>query len=211
MPDVVRMGVVGAGSIAVRGILPHLSQPDVQDRVRLQAVCDPAPGRAEAPRSGSGSRRPSPATGPAGAGRGGCGEHRLPHRPALRARAAALEAGKHVHFNKTMTTTVDEASELIETAAARASSWWPRRGRCCARTTSGSRSCWPRGALGRLAWAAYGRRSGRTTRKRRCARGRTPSATSTLPGTTASRGRPAVRHDGLRPARADRHPGPGGG
>ena len=48
MPDVVRMGVVGAGTIALRGILPHLSQEDVQDRVRLQAVCDPVPGRAEA-------------------------------------------------------------------------------------------------------------------------------------------------------------------
>src|SRR5262245_66075037 len=43
-----RMGVVGAGSIAVRGILPHLSQEDVQDRVRLEAVCDPVVGRAEA-------------------------------------------------------------------------------------------------------------------------------------------------------------------
>jgi len=44
----VRMGVVGAGSIAVRGILPHLALPDVQDRVVLQAVVDPVPGRAEA-------------------------------------------------------------------------------------------------------------------------------------------------------------------
>ena len=28
----------------------------------------------------------------------------------------ALEAGKHVHFNKTMTTTVAEATDLIDTA-----------------------------------------------------------------------------------------------
>ncbi len=47
MADIVRMGVVGAGTIAQRGIMPHLSQDDVQDRVRLQAVCDPVPGRAE--------------------------------------------------------------------------------------------------------------------------------------------------------------------
>ncbi|HEU5089246.1 MAG TPA: Gfo/Idh/MocA family oxidoreductase, partial [Roseiflexaceae bacterium] len=48
MPEIVRMGVVGAGAIAQRGILPHLSQNDVQDRVQLAAICDPVPGRAEA-------------------------------------------------------------------------------------------------------------------------------------------------------------------
>jgi len=48
MADSVRMGVVGAGSISVRGILPHLSQPDLAGRVTLAAVCDPVPGRAEA-------------------------------------------------------------------------------------------------------------------------------------------------------------------
>jgi hypothetical protein len=31
MAEIVRLGVVGAGSIAVRGILPHLSQADVQE------------------------------------------------------------------------------------------------------------------------------------------------------------------------------------
>src|SRR6185312_11595817 len=31
----------------------------------------------------------------------------------------ALAAGKHLHFNKTMTTTVAEATELIETAKAK--------------------------------------------------------------------------------------------
>ncbi len=45
MAEVVRMGVVGAGTIALRGILPHLSQEDVQNWVRLTAVCDPVPGR----------------------------------------------------------------------------------------------------------------------------------------------------------------------
>jgi len=44
----VRIGVVGTGSIALRGILPHLTQEDVQDRLRVTAVCDPVPGRAQA-------------------------------------------------------------------------------------------------------------------------------------------------------------------
>ena len=53
------MGVVGAGSVSVRGILPHLSQEEVQDRVRLTAVCDPLLRRAEtmSVRSRSGGRR----------------------------------------------------------------------------------------------------------------------------------------------------------
>ncbi|MBA3378141.1 MAG: Gfo/Idh/MocA family oxidoreductase, partial [Chloroflexia bacterium] len=48
MTEAVRMGVVGAGTIAQRGILPHLIQADVQDQVRLQAICDPVEGRAQA-------------------------------------------------------------------------------------------------------------------------------------------------------------------
>jgi predicted dehydrogenase len=48
MGDRVGFGVVGAGAIGIRGALMHLSQEDVQDRVRLAAVCDPVPGRAEA-------------------------------------------------------------------------------------------------------------------------------------------------------------------
>ena len=111
MADVVRMGVVGAGSIAVRGILPHLSQDDVQDRVRLAAVCDPVPGRAEAAAARFGVEKAfldyadllahgdvdavtiaSP-----------IGLHYEQGRQ-------ALIASKHVHFNKTMTTTLAEAS-----------------------------------------------------------------------------------------------------
>ncbi len=41
MATILNVGVVGAGAIALTGILPHLSQPDLHDRLRLQAVCDP--------------------------------------------------------------------------------------------------------------------------------------------------------------------------
>lgn len=117
MPNPVRMGIVGAGTIAQRGIMPHLSQEDVQDRVRLQAVCDPVPGRAEAMAR----------------------KFDIPHHFTTfeelieqgdvdavslctpinlhyEQGKAALQAGKHLHVNKTMTTTVDEASELIDLA-----------------------------------------------------------------------------------------------
>ena len=41
---IVRVGVVGTGSLALRGILPHLIEPDVQDRRKVTAVCDPVEG-----------------------------------------------------------------------------------------------------------------------------------------------------------------------
>jgi len=118
--NVVRMGIVGAGTIAQRGILPHLGQDDVRDRVALEAICDPAPGRAEA-----------------AAERFGIGfsttgyEDLLAYGEVDAVSIAspiglhyaqgklALEAGKHVHFNKTMTTTAAEATDLIDLAAAK--------------------------------------------------------------------------------------------
>ena len=120
MGDVVRMGVVGAGAIAQRGILPHLSQDDVQDRVVLQAVCDPVPGRAEAAALRFGVRKAYTdyedllARGDVDAVTI-CSPIGL-HYEHVR---MALEAGKHVHVNKTMTTTVAEATELIDLANAK--------------------------------------------------------------------------------------------
>ncbi len=115
----VRIGVVGAGTIAQRGIVPHLSLPDVADRVRIQAICDPVPGRAQSVADAFGI--PSAYTeyadllandevdavtiaSPIG----------LHHEQGKQ----ALTAGKHLHVNKTLTTTTDEATELIDLAAA---------------------------------------------------------------------------------------------
>src|SRR5690348_11798288 len=103
MANVVRLGVVGAGSIAVRGILPHLALDDVQDRVHLAAVCDPVSGRAEAAAARFGIDRAFTDY-----------EDLLAHGEVDAVTIAspiglhytqgqqALEAGMHVHFNKTM-------------------------------------------------------------------------------------------------------------
>ncbi|MBC8077075.1 MAG: hypothetical protein H7Y32_13445, partial [Chloroflexales bacterium] len=40
MTNVLRAGLVGCGSLAQRGVLPHLSQPDAREKVRLVAVAD---------------------------------------------------------------------------------------------------------------------------------------------------------------------------
>ena len=45
---IVRIGVAGLGSVSQRGIVPHLAQADVRDRMELTAVMDPVPGRAAA-------------------------------------------------------------------------------------------------------------------------------------------------------------------
>lgn len=118
MSDAVRMGVVGAGTISQRGIMPHLSQEDVRDRVVLQAVVDPVPGRAEAAARKFGIPHAFTSY-----------EDLLAHGEVDAVTIAspiglhyeqgrmALEAGKHVHFNKTMTTTVAEADALIDLAS----------------------------------------------------------------------------------------------
>src|SRR6266545_6895071 len=57
--DSLRIGVVGIGALALRGILPHLSQDDVEDRVRIDALCDPVLERAEAAAQHYRARAPS--------------------------------------------------------------------------------------------------------------------------------------------------------
>lgn len=118
MADRVGFGVVGAGAIGIRGALTHLSQEDVQDRVRLAAICDPVPGRARA-----------------AAEKYGVAAHYMTYEELLadpnvdavtlctpiglhyKQGLQAIAAGKHIHFNKTMTTQVHEADHIQEEAA----------------------------------------------------------------------------------------------
>lgn len=119
MADRVRIGVVGTGSVAVRGILPHLSQPDVQDRLCLAAVCDPVPGRAEAARERFGATRAFTDYADLLAhGEVDAVSIATPIGLHFEQGLMAIEAGKHIHFNKTMTTTAAEATTLIERARA---------------------------------------------------------------------------------------------
>lgn len=117
MGDIVRMGIVGAGTIAQRGIMPHLALDDMKDKVKLQSVCDPVPGRAAAmaekfdmPHS-SETYEDLLEKGDVDAV-SICSPIGLHYEQGM----MALEAGKHIHFNKTMTTTVAEANELIDLA-----------------------------------------------------------------------------------------------
>lgn len=114
MSNILQAGLVGCGSLALRGPLPHLSLPDAQEKVRLMAVVDTVAERAQA----SAARFDVPAWFTSI-------EEMLAQTdldlvliltpiPYHFANAlAAIEAGKHVYIQKAMTTTLAEADALL--------------------------------------------------------------------------------------------------
>jgi len=157
MSDFVRMGIVGAGSISIRGIMPHLSQDDLRDHVRMGAVCDPAPGRAEA----AAERFSVPrhfTTYEELLERGEIDAVTIASPISLHYEQGkqALLAGKHIHFNKTMTTTVPEADELISLATERNLRIVASPGEMIRPHNARIKELVASGALGTLVWAACG-------------------------------------------------------
>jgi len=157
MADPIGMGVVGAGAIGIRGALSHLSLPDVQDRVRLAAVCDPVPGRAQAAAEKFGvpnsyedyeSLLADPGVEAMTIG-SPIGIH-------YEQGVAAIEAGKHIHFNKTMTTSVDECDDLIAQAAKKGVRLVASPGMMLHPHNQRIRDRIREGAIGRLVWAITG-------------------------------------------------------
>jgi predicted dehydrogenase len=152
-----RIGVVGVGALALRGILPHLTQPDVSDRVVVTALCEPVQERAQAAAEqfevpnvftsaedllGSGTVDAVTIASPIGLHFEHC---RL-----------ALEAGKHVHVNKTLSTTVAEADELIALAGDRDLRLVASPGEILRPQVARTRELIESGAIGEVAWAICG-------------------------------------------------------
>lgn len=157
MVSPVRMGVVGVGALALRGIIPHLTEDDVRDRVVVHALCDPVVERARATAERYGIERAY------------AGLDELLADDAVEAVTIAspiglhyehcrraLEAGKHVHVNKTMCTTVAEADELIEVASANDLRLVPSPGEVLRPQLRRTRELIDEGAIGELAWAICG-------------------------------------------------------
>lgn len=157
MSSPIGMGVVGAGSIGIRGALEHLRLPDVQDRVTLAAVCDPVAGRAQAAADKYGVKRAydtledllqdddvDAVT--------LCSPIGLHFEQGMK----AVRAGKHVHFNKTMTVTAGEATQIIDEAKARNVKLVASPGQMLRPTNQAIRRFLQDGGLGRLSWAATG-------------------------------------------------------
>jgi predicted dehydrogenase len=162
MSDIVRIGVVGTGSISVRGILPHLSMADVQDRVRISAVCDPVYERAVAAAEKFGVPHAFKEFDELIAS-GECDAVTIASPIGLHYEQGkkAIAAGLHVHFNKTMTTTVDEADDLIEGAAQKGVKLVSCPGQMLRPVFQRYRELIHEGALGRLTWALTGAAFGR--------------------------------------------------
>ena len=115
MGQALRAGLVGCGSVSQRGILPHLSLPDARESVRLVAVVDAVEERA----------RQSAKRFDVGASYTRVEDMLsdtdldlvlvatpIPYH--FQNAMAAIAAGKHVYVQKTMTTTLAEATALLE-------------------------------------------------------------------------------------------------
>src|SRR5437667_2920882 len=114
MGNELRAGLVGCGSLSQRGILPHLSLPDARESVRLIAVADAVEERARA----SAHRFDVPAHFTSLEEMLATVDLDLvlvatPIPSHFQNAMAAIAAGKHVYVQKTMTTTLAEADELL--------------------------------------------------------------------------------------------------
>ncbi|MEA3345921.1 MAG: Gfo/Idh/MocA family oxidoreductase [Chloroflexota bacterium] len=157
---IVRIGLAGCGSVAQRGLLPHLAQEDIRQWCELTAVMDPVPGRAEATAEKFGAKLwfedydemlasdidavviASP-----------IGVH---YEQAMK----AIAAGKHLHLNKTMTTTRAEADELIEAAREAGVKVVASPGRAHRPGTKRVKEIVESGEIGRVYWAEVGTAGG---------------------------------------------------
>jgi predicted dehydrogenase len=131
--------------------------PDVQDRLRVTAVCDSVPGRAKAAAEKFGVPQWFESDDELLA-KGDFSAITIATPIGLHYEQgkAAIEAGKHVHFNKTMTTTVDEADDLIRRAEAKGVKLVSCPGEMLRPHNRRIREMIGNGDLGRLAWATTG-------------------------------------------------------
>lgn len=135
----------------------HLCMDDVQNRVALVAVCDPAPGRAAAAAEKFGVANAYESY------------EDLLADPAVHAITlgtpiglhfdqgmAAIRAGKHIHFNKTMTTTIEEAKTIIAAANEAGVKIVASPGQMTRPDNREIRRLVRSGGIGKLAWASVG-------------------------------------------------------
>lgn len=156
-----RIGIVGIGTLTLRAVLPHLTQGDIADRVTVSALCDPVLQRAQDAATqynvahvysdldamlAADTVDAVTIVSPIGLHYAHC--------------KAALLAGKHVHVNKTMTTTVAEADDLIAIAAAKGLRIVASPGEILRPQVTAARKLLREGAIGTVSWAICGQSFG---------------------------------------------------
>lgn len=150
----VRLALAGLGSVSQRGILPHLAQSDALERVELVACCDVVPGRAQETARRFGWREafddydqmlaqsdvdavliatPIPAH--------------------FEQSMKALERGRHVYVQKTMTTTLAEANQVLDLAAQKSVKFVASPGQMLNPTNQKIKRLIADGQLGKVYWA----------------------------------------------------------
>jgi predicted dehydrogenase len=160
--DPVRLGIVGVGALTLRALLPHLCGDDLDGVVSVTALCDPVPGRAADAAAAYGVAKAYQAIEDLVADddidavtvASPIGLHAAHGK-------AALSAGKHVHFNKTMSITVAEADELIDLAARNGLRIVASPGEVLRPQLQRTRQLISEGAIGKLSWAICGCAFGR--------------------------------------------------
>ena len=154
MKEKLGLGVVGIGAESLR-ILPHFLEEDAGKKVFLAALCDPVPGRAETTAKQFGVKN-----------------WYTDYDELLRCGAVdlvtlvspigfhfdqamkAIEAGKHVHANKTMAVTSKEADALISAAEKKGIKISASPGNMFFPMNQRKRKYILEGRLGRLVWAS---------------------------------------------------------
>lgn len=157
MSEALSLGLVGTGAVALKGVIPHLVMDDIQDQVRLTCLCDIAPGRASAAAEKFGvpaayedyeqmldNEKPDLVT------------IATPIGLHYEQGKLAIQRGIHVHFNKTMTTTVAEADELMDLAAEKGVKLVASPGMMLNPMHRQVRRMVKDGVLGTLTWAVTG-------------------------------------------------------
>jgi predicted dehydrogenase len=152
----IRLGIVGAGTIALR-VLRHLVQPDVTERILLTAICDPFADRARAAAEKFGIARRFNSYQELLA----CDEVDAvtiasPINFHFEQVRHALLASKHVHCNKTMATSVNEAKELTQLARERNLRLVPSPGEMLRPHNQYIKEVIRRGDIGTVCWGVCG-------------------------------------------------------
>ena len=154
MSDKTRVGVVGCGTIALTGVLPHLSLDDARERVDLIAVADVMAERARGTAEKFGIPHAYTDAGELIA-RGDIDLvlvlTPIPYHYELALRA--LRAGKHVYVQKTMATTYAEAQEMVTAAEEHDRVLTSAPGQLLSPDLARLREIVSDGSLGKIYWA----------------------------------------------------------